>query len=132
MTADLAVPVNTRPGAVTYDLFKRCQAIKDRYPDGVPLHRKDRKTVLAALRSHPKGREKFGPGVDAVIVDQYICGTRCFFVVRSDGTVEDFSLRRCIGLPIPKRTQRIEDAMRRFSYLPVLQRFQRFMRGQAA
>jgi hypothetical protein len=117
------------PG-IKYEMFKRCQAIKDQSPNGVPLNKKDRKTIMAALRTHPNAKEKFGPGIKAIIVDQYICGTRCFFAIRADDSIVDFSLRKCIGIPRAKRTQRIEDAMARFNYIPILQRFNRFMRGQ--
>ena len=117
-------------GATKFDLFKRCQEIRDNYPNGVPLNRKDRKTVLAALRMHPHGEEKFGPGVKAVIVDQYIYGTRCFFVIRSDDTITDFSLRKCVGYTFPSRNTKVLSAMQRFDYFSILQKFNQFIRGR--
>lgn len=55
-------------------LFEQCREIRDRYEDGVPLSPKDRRIVLQALRKHPRGREKFGAGVQAVMVSTFVGG----------------------------------------------------------
>jgi Protein of unknown function (DUF3223) len=116
-------PEAPRISAIEYDLFKRCKEIKDRYPDGVPLSKDDRITVLTALRRHPDGRKKFGNGIDAVIVDKFIMSSRCFFVIRHDGTAEDFSLYNCF-YPRRTKTARVESAMQRFNYGELIHRFQ--------
>jgi len=113
-----------------YRQFKRCQAIRDSYPDGVPLSPEDRKVVLATLRHHPRGREKFGCGVAHVVVDTYVGGTRCFFVIRADGSVEDFSLRKCVGYDTPPRSERLRTMMARFDFGGVLRRARLQLRGQ--
>ncbi len=129
MTADARARRETGPeDAAAYRLFKRCQAIRDRYADGVPLARGDRKIVLEALRRHPRGREKFGPGVNAVVVHRYIAGSRCFFVVRADGSVKDFSLRKCLGRQVGARTALVARLMLAFDYQAVLRRY-RTLRG---
>jgi hypothetical protein len=110
-----------------WQLFKKCLAIKNRYPDGVPLNKEDRKTVLTALRMHPKGKEKFGVGINAVIVDTYISRGRCFFVIRSDGSVEDFSLYKCFGRPVKPHTGKIATLMAAFNYGRVMQKYRMFV-----
>lgn len=117
-------------GAVDYDLFSRCRAIKDRYPDGVPLNKQDRETVLTALRKHPNGKAKFGTGVRAVVVDTFISQSRCFFVIRTDGTAEDFSLYKCFGRPIKPHTGRLAYAMQLFNYQNIAAKVTRFIANQ--
>lgn len=115
-----------------YAHYRKCLEIKNRYPDGIPLDPEDRKIVLDALRMHPKGREKFGSGVQAVIVDQYVYGSRCFFVIRSDGTAEDFSLYKCFGRNLNlRRTVKLAQAMARFNYSEIVQHFRMFASAHA-
>jgi len=123
-------PVRTGVTGPAYRQFKRCQAIRDSYPDGVPLSPEDRKVVLATLRRHPRGREKFGVGVAHVVVDTYVGGTRCFFVIRADGSVEDFSLRKCVGYDVPPRSERLTAMMARYDLAGVLRRMRSRLRGQ--
>jgi uncharacterized protein DUF3223 len=110
-----------------WQLYQECRAIKARYADGIPLNREDRKKVLTALRMHPKGKQKFGVGVNAVIVDTFVGGGRCFFVIRSDGTAEDFSLYKCFGRPVTPHKGKIAAAMARFNYSNVIQKYRMFM-----
>ena len=93
------------------------RSIKDRYSDGEPLRGKDRRLLVALLKRHPKATSKIGPGVAAIVVDRFVGGTRCFFVVRTDGTVEDFSIYRCLGSD--RRTAKVLAMMRRFNYQAV-------------
>lgn len=108
-------------------LYNQCRQIKDRYANGIPLSKQDRSTVLAALRLHPKGKEKFGNGVNAVIVDDYVYGSRCFFVIRNDGTAEDFSLYKCFGRPVTLHTGKLAAIMTRFNYTTIVQKYYIFL-----
>jgi hypothetical protein len=108
-------------------LMKVSQDIRSRYADGVPLEGQDARIIYGILSKHPRAAEKIGSGVAAIIVHTYIGGTRCFFVVRTDHTVIDFSVRKCLGRAIPeeKKPARIREIMARFNYLRVYQAFMR-------
>jgi Protein of unknown function (DUF3223) len=110
-----------------WKLYQQCREIKSRYANGVPLNKNDRKIVLNALRLHPKGKEKFGIGVSAVIVDTYVNNSRCFFIIRPDGTAEDFSLYKCFGRPVTPHRGKIAAAMERFNYMSIVQRYRIFL-----
>lgn len=110
--------------------YRAVQEIKARYADGEPLSKPDRTLILTLLRQHPHGRAKFGVGVNAVVLGPYINNTRCFFVIRADGTAEDFSIRKCLGLPTGRRTPRVEAMMRAFRYGLIVQAY-RFRVGLA-
>jgi len=70
----------------------------------------EKEAILDLVRKgHQKAAAKIGIGVDKVVVKQHPIfeTTRCFFLVRSDGTEEDFSYIKCIdsiaGSVISKR-----------------------------
>ncbi|MDQ7049938.1 MAG: DCL family protein [Enterobacterales bacterium] len=53
--------------------------------------------VMALLLNHPRADQKIGCGVNAIKVSTgYTSSNRCFHVVRTDGTIEDFSIGKCI------------------------------------
>jgi len=53
--------------------------------------------VMALLLNHPCADEKIGCGVEAIRVSTgYTALNRCFHVVRTDGTVDNFSISKCI------------------------------------
>jgi len=103
-----------------YWQLKTAQSVRARYADGQPLTGKD--LVYSLLRQHPRARAKLGAGVAAIVADRYICGSRCFFVVRQDGSAEDFSVPRCLGQNQP-RSDRVRAMMARFSYDQVVRHF---------
>ncbi|KAF7828324.1 DNA-directed RNA polymerase IV subunit 1 isoform X1 [Senna tora] len=74
------------------------KCILKKYSIDQQLNEKDKSTILRALRFHPRSNEKVGTGAKDINVGQHPehKDTRCFFVVRDDGTVEDFSYRKCI------------------------------------
>ena len=49
-----------------------------------------------ALRNHPECEEKIGVGIDHFVVRLADYGTRCFWIIRSDGTEERFSYKSCV------------------------------------
>lgn len=97
--------------------------IKQRYEDGVPLGGADAAFMLRLLRQHPRSAEKIGAGVRAVVVGRFISGSRCFFVVRTDGTCEDFSVPRCLGVK-RSRSPRIAAMMAAFRYEAIYRTYQ--------
>lgn len=109
-------------------LLRVAQDIKNRYGDGEPLNRADRRIMLDLLRHHPDARRKFGAGINDVFVAPYVGGHRCFWVSHPDGSVEDFSVRRCLGRGLP-RTERVSSMMTRFNLAGVVRAY-RMARAQ--
>jgi Protein of unknown function (DUF3223) len=48
------------------------------------------------LERHPEFRDKLGAGVDSFSVRNALYGTRCFEIVRTDGSKTDFSFQSCV------------------------------------
>ncbi|KAB1217168.1 DNA-directed RNA polymerase IV subunit 1 [Morella rubra] len=69
-----------------------------RYPINDKLDENDKSTLMMALFFHPHRDEKIGSGAQDIKVVRHpkYLNTRCFEVVRKDGTVEDFSYRKCV------------------------------------
>ncbi|CAN8284790.1 unnamed protein product [Cochlearia groenlandica] len=70
------------------------------YPDGDPVSDGDKTWVLEQiLNYHPEKDVKIGSGVDFITVDKHttFVESRCFFVVSTDGSKQDFSYRKCIN-----------------------------------
>jgi hypothetical protein len=70
-----------------------------RYKVGERLETQDQRFILEkVLRYHPFCTQKIGCGVHYIKVDHHDSHSksRCFFVVRTDGTVCDFSYHKCI------------------------------------
>lgn len=54
--------------------------------------------LAKALECHPRAAEKIGVGIHHFITGASPHGTKCFWVVREDGTCEDFSYLACLGI----------------------------------
>jgi hypothetical protein len=52
--------------------------------------------LMAALNRHPEAKDKIGAGVASFSVRTADFGSRCFWVNRTDGTTEKFSLKACV------------------------------------
>lgn len=84
----------------------KAKAIMNIKEDGQKLESYEEEFMKEIIKYHPKHDEKMnGTGspdtaFDHFIVDQHpnYRNTRCFFVVRKDGTKEDFSMSKCIEL----------------------------------
>jgi len=65
---------------------------------GEHLRGGDLELVRTLLEHHPDRAAKVGAGVQGIKVDASLheSGSRCFWVLRTDGSVEDFSVRRCL------------------------------------
>jgi hypothetical protein len=84
-------------GALEY--FKE---ILNRYSPGDAIDAADYADVEALLSGHPRAEEKIGGGVASLLVDRDEDGGQCFHVLRTDGTKENFSYKKCIaGDPEP-------------------------------
>lgn len=52
--------------------------------------------LKAAILKHPESLEKVGAGIDHFVVRSADYGTRCFWIIRVDGTEEKFSYKSCV------------------------------------
>ncbi|KAM1787887.1 hypothetical protein EV2_039072 [Malus domestica] len=68
------------------------------YPINETLNDEDKSKLMTALYFHPHRMHKMGSGVQDIKVGSHPKheGARCFMVVRTDGTVEDFSYHKCV------------------------------------
>ncbi|KAJ4720299.1 DNA-directed RNA polymerase subunit [Melia azedarach] len=69
------------------------------YNDGDPLSADDHSFVAdSVFNYHPDKAAKMGAGIDHFTVDKHgsFQGSRCFFVVSTDGSKQDFSSRKCL------------------------------------
>uniref|UniRef100_A0ACD5XQN8 Uncharacterized protein n=1 Tax=Avena sativa TaxID=4498 RepID=A0ACD5XQN8_AVESA len=71
----------------------------DRYGNGVFLSPDDEKVIVEkVLAHHPRSEDKIGCGLDAIMVNKHpeFRRTRCLFISRTNGDLEDFSYRKCL------------------------------------
>jgi hypothetical protein len=73
------------------------RAMLRRYKPGDRVNDEDSKDLASLLERHPHAIEKIGPGIDHFEVMSADYHTKCFWVVRSDETIERFSYTTCIG-----------------------------------
>ena len=88
------------PGELEFDFYKEGYIY---FSNMLALYKpKDRvsemhgKQLHALLQRHPNAREKIGSGVDHFEVRLKEHGAKCFHVVRPDGSVVDFSIKKAV------------------------------------
>lgn len=72
------------------------KAMLGRYDLGDRVNADDAVFLRAALENHPDSAKKIGCGITGFSVRSADFGTRCFWVNRSDGTTEKFSITASI------------------------------------
>ncbi|KAJ7952384.1 DNA-directed RNA polymerase subunit [Quillaja saponaria] len=79
-------------------LARESKCILHKYPINHQLSEVDKSIVMRALSFHPHRIEKSGSGVRNIKIGFHpkYQNSRCFLLDREDGTVEDFSIRKCI------------------------------------
>lgn len=113
--------------------FRRTQVIRSRYADGEPFDPADLAFMRRVLDKHPHAAQKIGPGVQEILCGSYVGGTRCFFVLRTDGSLVDFSARACLGQPKTfRRSPRLLAMMARFSVEPLRRAFRAYLAAGTA
>lgn len=78
------------------DAHAHLQTMLNRYRPGDRVTEADAVTLGHALDRHPDANEKKGVGVDHFMVRSADFGTQCFWVVRTDGSTERFSIKSCL------------------------------------
>lgn len=73
--------------------------LHNRYKMGDILHKEDKSIVMHALLYHPRSKEKTGVGIAEIKIgfNPEFPQSRCFVVVRKDGSIEDFSYHKCLS-----------------------------------
>ncbi|XP_022143512.1 DNA-directed RNA polymerase IV subunit 1 isoform X2 [Momordica charantia] len=74
------------------------RSILHKYPLNHRLSEGDKSTLMMALYFHPQRDEKIGAGAQDIKIGCHskYQNTRCFILIRSDGTTEDFSYHKCV------------------------------------
>ncbi|OVA16149.1 RNA polymerase [Macleaya cordata] len=95
------MPKSVRSSPSGNDILDMCstlQNILNKYPINHCLSEADKSFLINALLYHPQGNAKMGTGPLDIKVGYHPRhkNSRCFIVVRTDGTVEDFSYRKCV------------------------------------
>jgi hypothetical protein len=83
-----------------------------RYQIGERIGEPDSTELEWLLERHSEAADKIGIGVGHFSVRDAIFGSRCFEVVRSDGTATDFSFKNCVDGKAPSAQAQIFNAMR--------------------
>ncbi|CAM0950652.1 unnamed protein product [Alopecurus aequalis] len=118
-----SLPVDNEPSAsgaveeakaeISRDVAPVVELVKDilhsgRYGDGALLSPDDEKVIVEkVLAYHPRSEDKIGCGLEAIMVDKHpeFRTSRCLFVVRTNGVLEDFSYRKCFTAYKEKRLE---------------------------
>ena len=94
------VPLETRFFSKHGDAYAFFKEMLHRYPLGGMVLGTDKADLRALLRRHEEETEKIGSGISHFIVDdappEYEIRTRCFWIIRSDGSRTDFSFKHCL------------------------------------
>lgn len=84
------------------DAMAHFKEILNRLPIGTVLTGNDYGDVAALLSGHPRAQEKIGPGIERLTVDENDADGRCFHIIRTDGSKDNFSYKKCVvGDPSP-------------------------------
>lgn len=80
------------------EAFQLYSEILNRVTLDEPLEDADFDYVMALLLNHPYAENKIGVGVKILKAAAGLhAGNRCFHIVRTDGSVDDFSIGKCIN-----------------------------------
>jgi hypothetical protein len=90
------VKLATREFTTKRDARAHFQAMLRRYSPGDRVNDEDAKDLASLLERHPQAAEKIGPGIDHFEVMSADYNSQCFWVVRTDETIEQFSYPSCI------------------------------------
>lgn len=94
------VVLRTRTFATFGEAQSFFKEMLNRYPIGQMVIGTDKDDLIALLHRHTEEKDKIGAGISHFIVDngpsEYDIPTRCFWIVRKDGSKIDFSVKHCL------------------------------------
>ncbi|XP_068634457.1 DNA-directed RNA polymerase IV subunit 1 isoform X2 [Aristolochia californica] len=98
-------------------MLSKFREMLHKYPVNVHLNKTDRSLLMKALSYHPQGNAKLGAGVKAIKVGRHpLHPSKCFMIVRKDGTEEDFSYLKCVMGAAKQISPDLENAFRKELY----------------
>lgn len=93
------IPIGDRTFPSKKSALEEIRAVRDRYPDGVPLTHDDHVFIRDLVSLHTEAEEKIGVGIShfTVATETEFGGRNRHFVLhRHDGTFTDFSFQHCL------------------------------------
>ena len=96
MARGRSIKLDTREFATKSDATAYFKSMLARYRPGDRVSEDDSKDLASLLTRHPEAAEKIGAGIHHFEVMSADYGTKCFWVVRLDETMERFSYPSCI------------------------------------
>lgn len=66
------------------------------YRPGDTVSDEDKAFLLEAIKRHPDSAKKIGSGIKSFEVRSADFGTQCFWILRTDGSIERFSYKSCV------------------------------------
>jgi len=80
------------------DAIRFIRSILNKYNLNGKLTKEDFNFISELLKRHSDNKEKVGCGIKEFRVrkNKKWANTRCFYIIRTDGSVEDFSYRSCL------------------------------------
>ncbi|WCJ17604.1 hypothetical protein M5689_000009 [Euphorbia peplus] len=105
---DVSLPVSLGPksfasGVEMFDYFFK---LLHYWPPNLNLNKYEHLVLLDLLKKgHSEPEKKIGVGIQAFQVRYHpMWKSRCFFLIRTDDTMDDFSFRKCVDkiLPLPE------------------------------
>jgi hypothetical protein len=98
MASNISLQIGDRCFKSKTELKTFVKAILHKYEIGVSIRNPDLDFISLLLKRHPEYSEKVGNGIQSIVVrkDKAWGKTKCFYIVRIDGTYTDFSYIHCI------------------------------------
>ncbi|KAG9453041.1 hypothetical protein H6P81_005945 [Aristolochia fimbriata] len=94
-------------------MYSKFRELLQKYPENGHLSRSHRSLLTDALFYHPQGKAKIGAGVKSIKVGRHpLHRSKCFMIVRKDGTEEDFSYIKCVTGAAKQISPDLENAFR--------------------
>jgi Protein of unknown function (DUF3223) len=97
MARGKTMTLSTRTFSKLGDASEFFRTMLKKYTVGDRVTEEDAADLASLLDRHPNRDEKIGDGIDHFEVQAADYGTKCFRVVRSDGTWDRFSFKACVS-----------------------------------
>ncbi|XP_019199955.1 PREDICTED: protein DCL, chloroplastic-like [Ipomoea nil] len=108
---DKSGPVTLGPKSFgsSVEMFEYCYKLLHHWAPNLDINEYEHMVLLELIKKgHADPQKKIGQGIGAFQVRNHpIFKSRCFFIVRVDGSADDFSFRKCVDriLPLPESMQ---------------------------
>ncbi|CAI0431483.1 unnamed protein product [Linum tenue] len=105
-SVEVVVSLGPKKFGTSTQMFDYFFKLLHAWPSKLDLNKYEHLVLVDLLKKgHQESEEKIGSGVRSFqIRDHPMWKSQCFFLVREDGSVEDFSFRKCVDniLPLPE------------------------------